>query len=62
MAHINSTFTFRYIDREKVFKTTLNINDKKASQQNDIPITVLWEFVYNCSYICYYNFKKTLFS
>ena len=50
MTHINSTINFQVLDREKVLKTMQVINDKKASQQNDILITAPWEFFHLSGY------------
>ena len=43
-------------------KEIQNLNSRKASQQNDIPVKILKENSDICSYALYHNFSNSLFS
>ena len=49
--------------KERNFFTEIqNLNSRKASQQNDIPVKILKENSDICSYILHHNFNNSLFS
>ena len=53
---------FKYEDRKKFLTEIQNLNSRKASQQNDIPVKILKENSDICSYILHHNFNNSLFS
>ena len=57
-------FSFKYEERKKFLTEIQNLNSRKASQQNDIPVKILKENSDICSYIyiVHYNFNNSLFS
>ena len=60
---INSNkISFKYEERKKFLTEIQNLNSRKASQQNDIPVKILKENSDICSYILHYNFNNSLFS
>ena len=54
--------SFKYEDRKKFLTEIQNLNSRKASQQNDIPVKILKENSDICSYILHHNFNNSLFS
>ena len=60
---INSNkFSFKYEERKKFLIEIQNLNSRKASQQNDIPVKILKENSDICSDIVHHNFNDSLFS
>ena len=55
-------FSFKYIERQRFFTEIQNLNSRKASQQNDIPLKILKEDSDICSYMLHHNFNISLFS
>ena len=62
METTSNKFSFKYEERKKFHTEIQNLNSRKASQQNDIPIKILKENSNICSYILHHNFNKSLVS
>ena len=62
METTSNKFSFKYEDRKKFLTEIENLNSRKASQQNDIPVKVLKGNSGICSYILYHNFNNSVFS
>ena len=58
----SNKFSFKYEERKKFLTEIQNLNSRKASQQNDIPVKILKENSDICSYILHHNFNNSLFS
>ena len=58
----SNKFSFKYEERKEILTEIHNLNSRKASQQNDIPVKILKENSDICSYILHHNFNKSLFS
>ena len=58
----SNRFSFKYEERKKFLTEIQNLNSRKASQQNDIPVKILKENSDICSYALYHNFSNSLFS
>ena len=59
METASNKFSFKYEERKKFLKDIQNINSRKVSQQNDIPVKILKENSDICSYTLHH---KSLFS
>ena len=57
----SNKFSFKYEERKKFLTEIQNLNSRKASQQNDIPVKILKENSDVCSYILHHNFSNSLF-
>ena len=57
----SNRFSFKYEERKKFLTEIQNLNSRKASQQNDIPVKILKENSDVCSYILHHNFSNSLF-
>ena len=62
METTSNKFSFKYEDRKKFLAEIQNLNSRKASQQNDIPVKLLKGTSDICSYILHYDFNNSLFS
>ena len=62
METTSNKFSFKYEDRKKFLTEIENLNSRKASQQNDIPVKILKGNSDICSYILHHNFNNSLFS
>ena len=62
METTSSKFSFKYEDRKKFLTEIQNLNSRKASQQNYIPVQILKGNSDICSYILHHNFNNSLFS
>ena len=62
METTSNKFSFKYEDRKKFLTEIENLNSRKASQQNHIPIKILKGNSDVCSYILHHNFNNSLFS
>ena len=62
MERTSNKFSFKYEDRKKFLTEIENLNSRKASQQNDIPVKILKGNSDICSYILHHNFNNSLFS
>ena len=62
METTSNKFSFKYEDRKKFLTEIQNLNSRKASQHNDIPVKILKENSDICSYILHHNFNNSLFS
>ena len=62
METTSNKFSFKYEDRNKFLTEIENLNSRKASQQNDIPVKILKVNSDICSYILHHNFNNSLFS
>ena len=62
METTSNKFSFKYEDRKKFLTEIQNLNSRKASQQNDIPVKILKGNSDICSYILHHNFNSSLFS
>ena len=62
METTSNKFSFKYEDRKKFFTEIQNLNSRKASQQNDIPVKMLKGNSDISSYILHHNFNNSLFS
>ena len=62
METTGNKFSFKYEDRKKFLTEIQNLNSRKVSQQNDIPVKILKENSDICSYILHHNFNNSLFS
>ena len=62
--HIETTSSkfSKYEDRKKFLTEIENLNSRKASQQNDIPVKILKGNSDICSYILHHNSNNSLFS
>ena len=58
----SNKFSFKYEDKKKFLTEIQNLNSRKASQQNDIPVKILKGNSDVCSYILHHNFSNSLFS
>ena len=57
----SNKFSFKYEERKKFLTEIQNLNSRKASQQNDIPVKILKENSDICSYILHHNLSNSLF-
>ena len=55
-------FSFKYENRKKFLTEIQNLNSRKASQQNDIPVKILKGNSDICSSILHHNFNNSIFS
>ena len=62
METTSSKFSIKYENRKKFLTEIQNLNSRKASQQNNIPVKILEENSDICSYILHHNFNNSLFS
>ena len=62
METTSNKFSFKYEDRKRFLTEIQNLNSRKASQQNDVPVKILKENSDICSYILHHNFNNSLFS
>ena len=62
METTSNKFSFKYEDRKKFLTEIENLNSRKASQQNDIPVKILKGNSDICSYILHHNFNNSVFS
>ena len=58
----SNKFSFKYEERKKFLTEIQNLNSRKASQQNDIPVKILKGNSDISSYILHHNFNNSLFS
>ena len=58
----SNKFSFKYEERKKFLTEIQNLNSRKASQQNDIPVKILKGNGDISSYILHHNFNNSLFS
>ena len=62
METTSNKFSFKYEERKKFLTEIQNLNSRKASQQNDIPVKILSKNSDIFSYILHHNFNNSLFS
>ena len=62
METLKSTFSFNYINEDQLFQEIQNLDSKKASHQNDIPVKIIKENIETFSFVLYHSFNNSLFS
>ena len=62
METTNNKFSFKCEDRKKYLTEFQNLNSRKASRQNHIPVKILKGNSDICSYILHHNFNNSIFS
>ena len=58
----SNKFSFKYEERKKFLTEIQDLNSRKGSQKNDIPVKILKENSDICSYALHHNFNNSLFS
>ena len=58
----NLSFSFKFIDRKKIFNELQKLKSKKACQGSDIPVTLIKENINIITDFIYNNFNNSLFS
>jgi len=53
METLKSTFSFNYINEDQLFQEIQNLDSKKASHQNDIPVKIIKENIETFSFVLY---------
>ena len=61
MNNIDSSFSFKLVDQDQVFKEIKKLDGIKASQKNDIPMKIMKKNINIVSYILFHNFNNPLF-
>ena len=62
MKTTSNKFSFKYEERKKFLTEIQDLNSRKGSQKNDIPVKILKENSDICSYALHHNFNNSLFS
>ena len=58
----NLSFSFKFIDRKKIFNELQKLKSKKACQGSDIPVKIIKENIDIITNFIYNNFNNSLFS
>ena len=58
----NLSFSFRFIDRKKIFNELQKLKSKKPGHGNDIPVKIIQEKINIITDFIYNNFNNSLFS
>ena len=58
----NLSFSFKFIDRKKIFNELQKLKSKKACQGSDIPVTLIKENINIITDFIYNNLNNSLFS
>ena len=58
----NLSFSFRFIDRKKIFNELQKLESKKACQRSDIPVKIFKENINIITDFIYNYFNNSLFS
>ena len=58
----NLSFSFKFIDRKKIFNELQKLKSKKACQGSDIPVKIIKENIDIITDFIYNNFNNSLFS
>ena len=56
------SFSFKFINRKKIFNELQKLNGKKAYQRNYIPVKIIKENINIITDFIYNNFNNSLFS
>ena len=56
------SFSFKFIDRKKIFNELQKLKSKKACQGSDIPVKIIKENINIITDLVYNNFSNSLFS
>ena len=56
------SFSFKFIDRKRIFNELQKLKSKKSFQGSDIPVKIIKENIDIISDFTYNNFNKSLFS
>ena len=60
---LNLSFSFKFIDRKKIFNELQKLKSEKACQGNDIPVEIMKENIHIIANFIYNNFNNSsLFS
>ena len=62
MGTSNLSFSFKFIDRKRIFNELQKLKSKKSFQGSDIPVKIIKENIDIISDFTYNNFNKSLFS
>ena len=62
MKATSNKFSFKYEETKKFLTEIQNLNSKKASKQDYIPVKILKQNSDICSYILHHNFNNSVFS
>ena len=62
MGKRNLSFSFRFIDRKKIFNELQKLKSKKPCHGNDIPVKIIQEKINIITDFIYNNFNNSLFS
>ena len=58
----NLSFSFKFVDRKKIFKELQRLNSKKACQGSDIRVKIIKENIDIITDFIYNDFNTSLFS
>ena len=58
----NLSFSFKFIDRKKIFNELQKLKSKEACQRSDIPVKTIIENTNIITDFIYNNFNNSLFS
>ena len=53
------SFSFKFIDRKKIFNELQKLKSKKACQGNDIPVEIMKENIHIIANFVYNNFNNS---
>ena len=62
MGTSNLSFSFKFIDRKRIFNELQKLKSKKSFQGSDIPVKIIKENIDIISDFTYNNFNNSLFS
>ena len=62
MSANNLSFSFKFIDRKKIFNELQKLKSKKACQGSDTPVKIIKENINIITDFIYNNFNNSLFS
>ena len=62
MGTSNLSFSFKFIDRKRIFNELQKLKSKKTFQGSDIPVKIIKENIDIISDFTYNNFNNSLFS
>ena len=62
MGTSNLSFSFKFIDRKRIFNELQKLKSKKTFQGSDIPVKIIKENIDIISDFIYNNFNNSLFS
>ena len=62
MGTSNLSFSFKFIDRKRIFNELQKLKSKKPFQGSDIPVKIIKENIDIISDFTYNNFNNSLFS